>query len=91
MCASRSLCAHLEELARRGEGDRILGIAENVKVKPDLSRNVGGVNAELPEEHRRLRERSDTLLSFRHVLPNLPAAVFRQDRARRRGAIKKQQ
>lgn len=48
MCASCSHRAHLEELARRGEWDRILGIAENVKVKPGLSRNVGGVDAELP-------------------------------------------
>ena len=90
MRASRSHPARLEQFARRGEGDRILGIAEHARVKPDASRKVGGIDAELPEEHRRLRERSDTLLSLRHVLPNLPAAVFRQDGARRRGAIKKQ-
>ena len=72
MCASRSHRARLEELARRGDGDRILGIAEFAKVKPDLSRNVGGIDAELPEKHRRLRERPDTLLSLTHVLPNLP-------------------
>lgn len=90
MCAPRSHRAHLEELGGRGEGDRILGIAENVKVKPDLSRNVGGIDAQLPEEHRRLRERPDTLPSLSHVLPSLPAAVSRQVRAMRRGANKKQ-
>jgi len=68
--------------------DRILGIAEHAKVKPDVSRNVSGIDTELPEEHGRLRERPDTLLSVRHVLPNLPAA--RRDGAMRRGATKRQ-
>ena len=90
MFASRSHRARLEELARRGEGDHILRIAEHAKVKPNVSRNVGGIDAELPEEHRRLRERPNTLLSLRHALPNLPEAVFRSDGARRRGAIKEQ-
>jgi hypothetical protein len=69
MRASRSYSARLEQFARGGEGDRILGIAEHARVKPDASRKVGGIDAELPEEHRRLRERSDTLSSLRHVLP----------------------
>ena len=90
MCASCSHRAHLEQFARRGEGHRVLGIAEHAKVKPDVSRNVSGIDAELPEEHRRLRERPDTLLSLRHVLPNLPAAVRARAAAMRRDAIKKQ-
>jgi hypothetical protein len=92
MCASRSHLAHLEQFARRGEGDRILGIAEHARLKPHASRNVGGVDAELPEEHRRLRERPDTLLSLRHVLPKSPGSHVPPGRseAERRGAIEKQ-
>jgi hypothetical protein len=90
MCASRSHPARLEQFARRGEGDRILGIAEHARVKADTSRDVGGIDAELPEEHRRLRERPNTLSSLKHVSSNLLEAVLRRDRARRRGAIEKQ-
>ena len=72
MCAPRLHRAHLEELGGRGEGDRILGIAEHAWVKPGPSRNVGGIDAELPEEHRRLRERPDTLPSLSHVLAKSP-------------------
>ncbi len=71
MCASGSHRARLEQFARSGEGDHILGIAEHAKLKPGVSRNPSGIDAELPEEHRRLRERPDTLLSLRHVLPHL--------------------
>ena len=77
-------------MAAAVKGIEFSGLRKNVKVKPDLSRNVGGIDAQLPEEHRRLRERSDTLPSLSHVLPSLPAAVSRQDRAMRRGANKKQ-
>ena len=43
MCASRSHRALLEQLAHRGKRDRILGIAEHAKLKPRVSRNLGGI------------------------------------------------
>ena len=47
MCASHLQRAHLEELIRCDEWDRILRIAEHAKVKPNAGRDPGRVGAEL--------------------------------------------
>ncbi len=47
MRESRSHPARLEQFARSGEGDRILGIAEHARIQPDAGRKVGGIDAEL--------------------------------------------
>jgi hypothetical protein len=42
----RAPCPHrtrLEQLARCGEGDRILRIVEYANVEPDAGRNLGGI------------------------------------------------
>ncbi len=68
MWASCSRRALLKELARRGEGDRVLRTVEQANVDPDACRNLGGTGAKLLSHLGSLGEGPDTLLSFWHGL-----------------------